>query len=311
MDEEDRAGPFRRIIEPLDPATFAAEIWERRPMVFRGGPRRFQDFGVDLERFERALGELPPGSLRANRIDGDGIGHYFQIAAADFQTCFAQEQTICATNLQLGFPRLVDLARDTRRTLGLAGPVIVNAYLSPAARGFGLHLDTQSVFILQLEGEKHWLHGAGPAAAFPPEGMDAYPDSKRERFRRLHPQAPLTEPRDCEWRQCRLRPGDALYLPAGTWHQGTAGEHSLALTLTCVTLDFSFLLTPMLHQGLFASEGWRRNLPCQLAAEGGSSKEAFIAERLDELRRWLDRLSPSDVARRWEDILSAQALPPS
>jgi ribosomal protein L16 Arg81 hydroxylase len=310
VDDNGEAGPFRRLLDPLDPATFVAETWERRSAVLRGSSRRLDSFDVDFERFGRLLGDLPPNCIRANRVDEDGTGHYFRIEAEDWRHCFEQGHTICVNHLHLCLPGLLDLARDTRRALGLAGAVGINAYLSPAGRGFGLHLDSQSVFIIQLEGEKHWLYGTEPAATFPPEGMDAYPDAERQGFRRRFPDIPLAEPKATEWRQCLLRPGDTVYLPAGTWHQGTAGDYSLALTLTCCTRNFWSLLTPLMHRGLFMSEAWRSNLPSGVAADGSRSREKYIAERLAELKQWAATLSPSDLERVWDDVLAVEALPP-
>lgn len=309
MDDRDKASAFRRLIEPLDVAEFLDGVWERRSMAFPGSARRFSGFDLDFERFADALAALPPNSIRGNRVDADGTGYYFPIEAEDCRSGFDQGLTICATNLHLGVPELVDLATDTRRTLGLAGQVTVNAYLSPAGRGFGLHFDPQSVFIMQLEGEKHWIYGTEPATRFPPVGMDANPEEKRHRFRERYPNSPLADPQAGQWQQCLLRPGDVLYLPPGTWHQGTAGDYSLALTLTCRTRDFSSLLGPLMHHSLFSSDPWRRNLPSRLTAEGGPSREAFIAERIDEVRQWAATLSTAELARFWDEETRDEALP--
>lgn len=303
----DKAGTFRQLIEPLDPAAFVGDIWERRSMRFQGTPERFRGLDLDFAAFAEAIHHLPPNSIRANSVGPDGTGRYPPVRAEDCRHCFEQGQTICVTDLQACAPRLLDLAHDTRQALGLAGTVCVNAYLSPAGRGFGLHFDTQSVFILQLEGEKHWLYGAGPAVAFPPEGMDALPDAGRQRFRERYPAIPLAEPQAGEWHQCLLRPGDVLYLPPGTWHQGTAGDYSLALTLTCCTHDFSALLTPLLRETLFRSEAWRRNLPCRVSTNKGASRETFIAGRIAELRQWAEGLSPSDLAQLWDELTPVEA----
>ncbi|MDH4744514.1 cupin domain-containing protein [Sphingomonas sp. CBMAI 2297] len=307
MAVRDKAATFRQLIEPLDMTAFVAGVWERRSMVFHGSPERFQGLDLDFAAFARAIHHLPPNSIRANSVESDGTGRYPYIDAADCRHRFEQGQTICVTELQTCAPRLLDLARDTHQALGLAGTVCVNAYLSPAGRGFGLHFDTQSVFILQLEGEKHWRYGDGPAVAFPPEGMDACPDAGRQRFRERYPAIALAEPGASAWHQCLLRPGDVLYLPPGTWHQGTAGDYSLALTLTCCTHDFSALLTPLLRETLLRSEPWRRNLPCRAAAQDGRTREAFIADRIVELRQWAEDLSPPDLARLWEELAPAEA----
>lgn len=304
------AGPataFGQVIAPLDPAGFAVEVWERASMVFPGRPERFAGLGMNFARFATAIGTLAPGSIRANWVEPDGTGNYVPVAAADCRRCYEQGRTICVTGLDQGVPELADLARDTRRTMGLAGAVGVNAYLSPAGRGFGLHFDMQSVFILQIEGEKRWVYGTRPAASAPPEAMDAYPDRERAWFRARFPDVPLTEPEATEWQQCLLRPGDALYLPPGTWHRGVAGTYSLALTLTCCPRSFASLLTPLLQGGLLMREPWRRNLPCRVAAADARSSETFIADRLAELRHWAADVSAADLARLWDGVLSADA----
>jgi hypothetical protein len=303
------SGLFRRLIEPHDPAAFAADIWEQRSMVFQGERARYDAFGLDFARFAQVLGDLAPGSIRANRVDPDGTGHYFPLAPEACRNGFEQGLTICATNLHVAVPELVALARDTRRTLALAGAVGVNAYLSPAGRGFGLHFDPQSVFILQLEGEKHWTFATHPAARFPTVGMDAHPPSRRELFRERFPAIALAEPDACAWQHCVLRPGDALYLPPGAWHQGRAGDYSLALTLTCCTQPVSSLLAPSIDQDLFAGEGWRRNLPCGLTAEGELSRERFLTERIEDLRAWAAAVTPQQLAWRWDQAMAADAFP--
>jgi len=309
VDDHDKAGAFLRLIEPLELVEFLARVWERRSMAFPGSAGRFSGFDLDFDRFADAFGTLPPNSIRGNRVDADGTGHYFPIEAEHCRSGFDQGLTICVTGLHQAVPELVDLAEDTRGTLGLAGEVTVNAYLSPAGRGFGLHFDPQSVFILQLEGEKHWIYGTEPATTFPPVGMDANPEEKRHRFRARYPHSSLVEPQASQWQQRLLRPGDALYLPPGTWHQGTAGDYSLALTLTCCTRDFSSLLGPLLRRELFSSEQWRRNLPSRLTAEGGPARDAFIAERIDDVRRWAATLSTAELARLWDQVSCDEVLP--
>ena len=113
MDAISQAGLFRRIIEPLDTAEFVADVWERQSMALPGHPGRFGDLEVSFDGFMASLGDLLPDSLRANRVESDGSGRYFPIRAEECRPCFEQGMTVCATNLQAGMPRLVDLARDT------------------------------------------------------------------------------------------------------------------------------------------------------------------------------------------------------
>ena len=56
----------------------------------------------------------------------------------------------------------------TRRLVEELGhPAQVNAYITPeSSRGFDPHYDVHDVFVLQVDGEKHWrVHAPGPGAS--------------------------------------------------------------------------------------------------------------------------------------------------
>ncbi|MGY1984333.1 JmjC domain-containing protein [Nocardia gipuzkoensis] len=103
------------------------------------------------------------------------------------------------TGLQHVLPRVGRLADRVSDECGYA--VQANAYLTPKeARALPIHVDPYPVFVIQLDGHKHWSYAAAPA-----------------------------QPAD---RQASLTPGAALYLPAQTLHQARCSDHfSLHLTL--------------------------------------------------------------------------------
>ena len=275
---------FRQLIEPLDVATFIADVWERRSRFLPGFGGRFAGLDVGFERFANALGRLPPDRLRANRIAPDGSGIYLPVEAADCKRRFQEGMTICASDLHLCLPRLLQLAQDTRRAMGLAGAVCVNAYLSPADSGFGLHFDKQSVFITcKSRARSDGATDAEPRSRFRLKAWTPFLTSVETNFVTAIP-ASRADPDATEWGQCALRPGDALSAARGL-APGTAGDYSLALTLTCCTRDFASLLLPALQRSLFMREGWRRNLPVRPQGDGEAHGDQLIEERVSELQQ--------------------------
>lgn len=123
--------------------------------------------------------------------------------------------TIVMQALQWYWPPLTAFCGALGHRLGHG--VRANAYMTPASsRGFDAHWDTHDVFVVQLEGSKHWrvydspLRLPGPSQPFDPARWT----------RRVTPQS------------MTLRAGDVLYLPRGFIHDATAGvEPSLHVSL--------------------------------------------------------------------------------
>jgi ribosomal protein L16 Arg81 hydroxylase len=282
---------------------FAASHWEARSLALAGPPDKFRNLNFDFERFVHALHIVDSGAIKASRVAASGEPTYSSIAADQAHACFDQGMTICVTGIDSALPELRRLALDTKHALGLMGRTLCNCYLSPAREGFGMHLDVQSVFLLQIEGTKRWRFGVRPSVDFPPEALDALPARRRDDFRRRHPAAPLEDPEAVQWEEHNLQPGGLLYMPAGVWHQGQAGRYSLAVTLTCCTHDLADELTALLRNRLFGETAWRRNMPAAIDRSNGRrmppSIDAFIEERLEELRAFVQDLQPADFARDW------------
>jgi hypothetical protein len=287
----------------VDLSEFQRHSWESQSLVIPGSPGKFAFLAFDFERFAGALEGMEPGSIKASQVSPNGEGTYTTIPATDARACFDAGMTICVTGIDREVRQLDRLALATRATMGLAGEVLCNCYLSPAGTGFGMHFDVQSVFLLQVEGSKHWQFAARPSVAFPPEATDALPAHRLNEYRRRHPSASLDDPEHAPWLECDLHPGDLLYMPPGTWHRGRAGTYSLAITLTCCTHSFARELTVLLQQRLFGELAWRRNLPSAIRGSGdaGMPSEAasFVATRLAELRHLVAALRPEDFASAW------------
>ncbi|MFJ6956406.1 AlkA N-terminal domain-containing protein, partial [Micromonospora aurantiaca (nom. illeg.)] len=215
----------------VEPAKFAADHWGRSPLLSRAAelpnPDGFTDLLSPADADEllsrRGLrtpflrvakdGQLVPA---ARFTGGGGAGAEIgdQVLDEKVLALYADGATLVLQGLHRTWPAIVDFARDLGTAL--AQPLQVNAYLTPAgSQGFATHYDTHDVFVLQVDGRKHWrIHP--PVLADPlerqPWGGRADEVSATAEGR---PELDVV-----------LEPGDALYLPRGWLHSAQAQESS-------------------------------------------------------------------------------------
>src|SRR5262249_7470877 len=129
--------------------------------------------------------------------------------------------------------------------LDLRAQVWANIYASFApVPGFGTHADDHDVFVIQLEGAKHWRI-FGPTREWPlyrDVEVNTAPDGD-----------PLVE--------LDVTAGDVLYVPHGWWHEVTAiGGPSLHLTVGVSPTNGIDFLTWLVDRAR-SDELFRRRLP--------------------------------------------------
>jgi 50S ribosomal protein L16 3-hydroxylase len=186
-------------------------------------------------------------------------------SADDARALLAAGCTIGIRHAEQHHPALAEVAAGFRTDFTAA--VDLHLYVTPAGQsGFGWHYDAEDVFLLQLRGDKEWSLRKNTVNPWPVvEALPADMHYERELM-------PLM--------RCTLRAGDWLYLPAGYWHRGQAGEESVSLSvgvLSCTALD----VCDFLRRRLPASLRWRQRLPTPGAASSLSSEE--LVRRYREL----------------------------
>lgn len=205
--------------------------------------------------------------------------------------------TIVLNSLHRIWPPIVEFCRALAADLG--HPVQCNAYLTPAgnAQGFAFHHDTHDVFVLQVEGSKHWqVHPPVldlPTKSQPRSGADLVAEG----------QAPLLD--------VVLEPGDALYLPRGYVHAArTTDRPSLHLTIGVLAVTWLDVLKDAVAE-LGADEvGLRRSLPFAAGSRlAGTSGADAAAGLLKQAAEWLAALPPDQVAEVARKRLAAAARP--
>jgi bifunctional lysine-specific demethylase and histidyl-hydroxylase NO66 len=279
-----------------DAAAFVRDHWATAPLLRRGaGPGGFDDL-LSLDAVDRFLATsprtpafrlvkdgtpLPPSAYtKSGRVGSQPLADLAD--AGKVYDHFHAGATIVLQGLHRWWPPLTAFCRELE--LFLTHPVQVNAYLTPpASRGLGVHHDTHDVFVLQVHGRKLW------------QVWDAAVPFPLPHQRKLPPgaEAPATPPLvDAE-----LAPGDCLYMPRGFRHAArTAETASLHLTVGIPTRNWDEVLREVVE--LATEEAWfREGLPVGYA-DDPAALAGSLAERVAELRRFLDKVDIDRVAER-------------
>ncbi|MEU7847007.1 cupin domain-containing protein [Micromonospora parva] len=287
----------------VEPAKFAAAHWGHTPLLSRAAdlpdPAGFTDLlsPADADELLSRRGLRTPflrvakdGQLvaAARWTGGGGAGAEIGDQVLDERVLeqYASGATLVLQGLHRIWPPLVDFARD----LGLAlnQPLQINAYLTPAgSQGFATHYDTHDVFVLQVDGRKHWrIH--------PPVLPD--PLEKQQWGGRADEVAATAQgPAALD---VVLAPGDALYLPRGWLHSAQAQDaSSLHLTVGIRALTRYALVEELLALAA-EDQRLRASLPFGTDVADPDAIEPELTETVEALRDWLLRTDPGAVAAR-------------
>ncbi|MFI7648152.1 cupin domain-containing protein [Micromonospora sp. NPDC049460] len=287
----------------VEPAKFAAAHWGRTPLLSRAdelpNPAGFADLLSPADADEllsrRGLrtpflriakdGQLVPA---ARFTGGGGAGAEIgdQVLDERVLELYAGGATLVLQGLHRTWPALIDFARDLGVAVGQ--PLQVNAYLTPAGnQGFATHYDTHDVFVLQVDGRKHWrIH---PPVLPDPLEQQTWGGRADEVAATADGPPALG---------VVLGPGDALYLPRGWLHSAQAQESSsLHLTVGVRALTRYALVEELLALAA-EDQRLRATLPFGTDVADPDAIEPELTETVEALRDWLLRADPAAVAAR-------------
>ncbi len=224
-----------RLLAPVKVDSFLRHHWDQRSLYLPGEPAKVAalDLGFDLTQMKLAARELESvsGSTKAQFFNTDGVHREFLIRADQIDDLLGAGMTICVKDVGRAHAPIARLAARLGNDLGTLGGVLVYAFASPPSGGFDIHFDTSNILTFQLEGEKTWRFADTPAVRFPRANhVPSYAHAERE-YQSRHPYADVRPPVPDTLETRTLRPGDLLFLPAGTWHQTAASIHSLSLAV--------------------------------------------------------------------------------
>ncbi|XP_045857832.1 ribosomal oxygenase 2 isoform X1 [Meles meles] len=216
---------FESLISPIKTETFFKEFWEKKPLLIqRDDPAvatyyqslfRLSDLKILCSRgmyYGRDVNVCRCVNGKKKVLNKDGKVHFLQL-----RKDFDQKRATIQFHQPQRFKD--ELWRIQEKLECYFGSLVgSNVYITPAgSQGLPPHYDDVEVFLLQLEGEKHW--------------------------RLYHPTVPLAREYSVEsedrigrpTHEFTLKPGDFLYFPRGTIHQADTPPglaHSTHVTIS-------------------------------------------------------------------------------
>ena len=294
---------FEWMIYPTDVSKFYAEYWEKKPLLIKRPENRdrykkanlFSTKALDkILREQRVLygKNLDVTSYDGQRETHNPEGRVYPAVLWDFYNNGCSIRMLNPQTFHAGAWRLCSTLQEHFQTM-----VGANVYLTPpGTQGFAPHYDDVEVFLLQLEGKKHWkLHKSR---------------SEEEKLPRFSSGNFSQEEVGPPFMEMDLEPGDLLYLPRGTIHQGNCLEdqHSLHITISTYQLNsWTDLLDKLLPGALAVASQenieFRKGLPRDYLLNMGvvhedkqsKSRKEFIDHVKTLMKKLIDH-APIDAA---------------
>ncbi|XP_060028085.1 ribosomal oxygenase 2 isoform X4 [Erinaceus europaeus] len=270
------------LISPVKAETFFKEFWEQKPLLIQRDGSAWAAYYQSLFRFSDLKNLCSRGlyygrdinvcrcvSGKKKVLNKDGRVHFLQL-----RKDFDQKRATIQFHQPQRFKD--ELWRIQEKLECYFGSLVgSNVYITPAgSQGLPPHYDDVEVFILQLEGEKHW--------------------------RLYHPTVPLAreyslEPEDRIGRPTHefiLKPGDLLYFPRGTIHQADTPPglaHSTHVTISTYQNNSwgDFLLDTIPGLVLDTAKedmAFRAGIPRQLLLDEAQEKMIYVYHSLKNRR---------------------------
>ena len=267
------------LLGSYDREKFFDKYWEKRSLYL---PHDDEDRFKDLVNLDYLKGEGAEGTMHLKGMFRDSRNWVseMEIKPDQLKSAMAAQMTICFTMLAYDGARKVFID-SFKESINMANQPYFNCYYSPDKKGYGLHFDTHPVWILQVEGRKRWQIGLEPEIKNPPFNIAFPPDRDRLKL----PWVTVDRPDMSTFTDVVLKPGDVLYIPAGTWHEACAQGSSLALTLAQTRVTPFDLFQLLLQQLVMKQQGL-------LTRIHGTAEES-----------WKDGAPPEEIGQLFEDML--------
>jgi len=285
------------MLRPVEPDHFFREAWEKKPLAVCRNQADYYRGLLSLSDVDEVIAFTRPKSLQPTDFqpgtpsapnfvkgwlaDDERYAAEFYPEVSDVHEAFARGKTVIITSMQLRWPPAAALCRNLEAFFGC--PVHANLYLTPkGAQGFSVHHDGHEVFVLQIEGSKHWRF-YGPARELPLADEDG--PVSREGL------GPPTQ-------EVSVRPGDLLYMPRGHVHEAfTSDCLSMHLTVGVKVYRWVDVLRLALDAMSRRDVRFRESVPPGVLGNGPAA--APVGEQVRELLRILaDDARPEEAIDR-------------
>jgi len=306
---------FEWMIAPITVESFYETYWEKKPLHIKRGDPSFYKTVFSTKTFDKIVRDqrvLYGKNLNVTSFDGkrethDPEGRVYPAVMWDYYSNGCSLRLLNPQTFNKTVWKLCATLQDHFQSMCGA-----NMYLTPpGTQGFAPHYDDVEVFLVQLEGKKHWkLH----ESRSPEEKL---PKVSSGNFTQEEVGEPMME--------FDLEAGDMLYMPRGTIHQGNCfpDQHSLHLTFSCYQMNsWSDFLEKLLPAALeLATQEdieFRRGLPRNFLqvmgvanSENNSTDRAQFMDHAKTLIGKLFNYAPvDDAADQLGKRLMHNILPP-
>jgi ribosomal protein L16 Arg81 hydroxylase len=277
-----------KLLGSIEPEAFFRDYWEKHPLaVLRNDPAYYRGLisrgDVDsVIAFTRPR-FVDPETLKARNFvqgwlpdDEPFAGYYPDLPAV--HRAFAHGKTVIIKAMQHRWPAVAVMCRNLETFFGC--PVHANLYLTPPrAQGFESHYDTHEVFVLQIDGDKHWrFYGAARELPLPNEEATI----PKEQF-------------GLPTQEVFLQPGDLLYIPRGHVHEASTSDRaSLHLTVGVNVFRWLDLLKQALADVAGTDVRFRQSLPLGLLSTGATP--SALKDTFREMVQLFSRIASMESA---------------
>jgi len=260
--EEEEPGSFEKgdaalewLVNPTSLKDFYSSYWEKKPLHIKRTDGQYYKDVFSTKGMEKIIREqrvlygkhLDITSYDGERETHNPEGRVYAPVMWDFFNNGASIRMINPQYFNATVWRLCSTLQNHFQSM-----VGANVYLTPpGTQGFAPHWDDVEVFMMQLEGKKHWRLYE--------------PDHKLPRYSSKNlSQDDLGSP----ILEVDMEPGDLIYMPRGTIHQGNCleSDHSLHITISAYQLNsYTDLLEKLLPAALAVASQedveFRKGLP--------------------------------------------------
>ncbi|NVJ51596.1 MAG: cupin domain-containing protein [Gammaproteobacteria bacterium] len=245
---------MNQLFKTLSQETFFEQYWQRRPYLFRQALPDFSDYLTPEELAGLALEEEVDSRLITRESNGAWSLQHGPLEPSIFSQLSESDWTLLVQSVDSLLPDTAQLLQHFSFIPGWRLDDIMVSYATPGG-GVGPHIDQYDVFLVQGSGQRRWQVGT--------------PQHDYE-FRYPHPEIKQIAPFQALIDEV-LQPGDVLYVPPNTPHDGVA-------VTPCMTYSVGFrapseaLLVQQLLSNLAAQADHQSNLYQDQSLSGASTQ---------------------------------------
>ncbi len=243
---------FQDLIHPYAVEEFSKQYWDQKPLLIKREDTSYFQSLLSIDKVDEVLDfHRPKGnSIRVIKNqeplspvkyeNADGSLNLNQLYAS-----YSDGHTIVVNEIDRFWKPLKKLCSNIAELL--QHKTVANMYLTPKnQKALMPHYDTHDVFVVQVEGTKHWkLYDT----EYPTPLVNSFqPIFQREQLKNV--------------REITVTAGDIMYIPRGVPHEAiTTDESSLHLTIGVYPTQWLDLLQKTLHTVAMSNEELRKALP--------------------------------------------------